>query len=122
MGFARRSKGANAHQTLTRSTVDKGIIRNLIHKTVESHLASMEGTLLDVGTGNSPYRRLIMSKSDVSKYIGMELEGCDYFSITPDITWDGRSIPLGSASIDIALATEVLEHCPDPPLVLDEIH
>ena len=34
---------------------------------------------------------------------------------------DGR-IPLADASIDSALCTEVLEHCPDPAAVLAEVH
>ncbi len=38
------------------------------------------------------------------------------------LLWDGFNIPLPENSIDSVLLTEVLEHCPEPKLVLKDIH
>jgi SAM-dependent methyltransferase len=45
-----------------------------------------------------------------------------YGSVKPDLTWDGTRIPLDPTSVDSGMATEVLEHCPEPAVVLQEIH
>jgi SAM-dependent methyltransferase len=45
-----------------------------------------------------------------------------YRSVRPDLVWDGLHIPMAEASVDSAMATEVLEHCPDPVAVLREVH
>jgi SAM-dependent methyltransferase len=57
--------------------------------------------------------------SRVERYIGMDLPGPDSRA---DLAWDGNVIPLPDASVDCALLTEVLEHCPEPQRVLTEVH
>jgi SAM-dependent methyltransferase len=81
----------------------------------------MTGVLLDVGCGWSPYRSVVTGPgSPVASYLGLDLEGGTYAS-EPELKWDGTRIPLGPASVESAMATEVLEHCPDPDIVLSEI-
>jgi SAM-dependent methyltransferase len=91
--------------------------RHLLDALVEQ-LERFHGTILDIGCGESPYKSLILaSPSRVEEYIGLDLNN-DYGS--PDIYWDGQTIPLGDSSVDCAMATEVFEHCPDIEAVLGE--
>lgn len=82
----------------------------------------MHGTLLDVGCGWSPYRSVVTGNGQsVTRYIGMDLAAGTYLA-EPELKWDGKTIPLPDESIDCAMATEVLEHCPSPDSVLSEIN
>jgi SAM-dependent methyltransferase len=83
---------------------------------------SLCGTVLDIGCGQMPYKPLILSApSRANRYLGLDLAFSKYYLYAPDLTWDGRTIPLPDSSIDCALATEVLEHCPEPSMVLSEV-
>jgi SAM-dependent methyltransferase len=67
-----------------------------------------------------PYKGLILSEpSRATRCIGLDLPTNDYGS--PDLLWDGRTIPLPDSSVDSAMLTEVLEHCPDAEAVLREV-
>ncbi len=93
-----------------------------IVESVREGIKDFHGTVLDVGCGVMPYRGLIESVDGVERYIGMDLPSSDlYGHIEPDIKWDGQKIPLESSSIDCVLATEFLEHHPDPVNILSEI-
>jgi colanic acid/amylovoran biosynthesis glycosyltransferase len=100
--------------------VDLYIVRKGIKNSLDSHLADFHGTMLDVGCGQMPYRDYILASQPlVKKYIGLDFAQGKYADLRqPDLTWDGTTIPLPDASVDCAMATEVLEHCPDPLLVL----
>jgi len=94
--------------------------RRAILGAIRSGLPSLHGRLLDVGSGYAPYKPLVMARgSRVEEYVGLDLAGNQYQK--PDIEWDGRTMPIESGSFDCAMATEVLEHCPDPQVVLKEI-
>ena len=85
-------------------------------------LPFFRGTLLDVGCGHMPYKSIVLAAdTNVSKYIGMDLSDNRSYTDKPDITWDGVAIPLADCSVDCAMATEVLEHCPYPEKTLTEI-
>src|SRR5215472_9382448 len=95
------------------STLDSFGNRRLLLLAVKRALASFRGRLLDVGCGHQPYRSLLLAPPSLAtEYIGMDLP--DNLYQPPDLPWDGRRIPLDDASLDSALLTEVLEHCPDP--------
>lgn len=100
-------------------------VRRSIQRAVTDALPSLHGTFLDVGCGIMPYRALILSApAKVERYIGMDMKvegGAKYTTAQPDLIWDAVTIPLPDASVDCAMATEVLEHCPDPLAVLREI-
>ncbi|MDP3713012.1 MAG: class I SAM-dependent methyltransferase [Mycobacteriales bacterium] len=82
-------------------------------------LASMHGTVLDVGCGTAPYRELVLvAPSGATRHLGLDMTSDRY----PDqeLTWDGRVMPLPDAAVQQILLTEVLEHCQDPASVLGE--
>ena len=60
------------------------------------------------------------STGRVDNYIGLDLADNPYQS--PDLIWDASNIPMKSRSVNGVLATEVLEHCPDPANVLSEAY
>ncbi len=70
-----------------------------------------------------PYKEYILSNSNVTEYIGCDIENAIYQKkIQPDIFWDGSKIPLEDNSIDSVLATELFEHVPDVTSVLLELN
>lgn len=93
--------------------------RRRILRAVEWAIPRLQGRLLDVGCGQMPYRRLIVSAGRVSQYIGLDIPSERY--CPGHLAWDGSRIPLCDASVDCAMAIEVLEHCPDPSMTLAEI-
>jgi len=93
----------------------------LLLDAVRRALGGFKGEVLDVGCGRMPYKRLILSSiSRVTSCIGLDLATSDYG--VADLFWDGQTIPLPNASVDTAMLTEVLEHCPDGEAVLREVH
>jgi SAM-dependent methyltransferase len=111
---------------LTADTQDLHIARNSILRALREQLPRFTGTFLDIGCGYQPYRPLVTQPpASVVRYIGMDLgpaSGVQHGDVVPEVEWDGISMPLDSGSIDSAMATEVLEHCPDPLIVLREAH
>lgn len=101
------------------TTLDIHIARRSILDALRLQLSDFSGTVLDIGCGYMSYKPLLMAPpSRAEKYIGLDLRGNIYQQ--PDLEWDGCTIPLGDNSVDCALATEVLEHCPKPKIVLGE--
>lgn len=104
--------------------LDRYFIRSSIFNALKSSLPYFRGELLDVGCGQMPYREYILQNSSVEKYTGLDIETAIEYNknIKPDYTWNGITMPFESNSYDTILVTEVLEHCPDPNKVLQEIH
>jgi len=101
------------------STLDSFGNRRLLLRALTDALPNFRGRLLDVGCGHRPYRSLLLSPpSQATDYVGMDLP--DNIYRPPDLSWDGRRIPLEDATVDSAVLTEVLEHCPNPDWVLRE--
>jgi len=108
--------------TLSSDFMDLYVVRSAILNAIKTTLPKFEGTFLDIGCGIMPYHSLLTRPpSNVSRYIGLDIETEDY-KAEVDLRWDGKTIPLNSAEIDCAMATEVLEHCPEPLIVLQEAH
>jgi SAM-dependent methyltransferase len=96
--------------------------RTAILESVKEETRLFCGTVLDVGCGFMPYKKLIEANPKVTEYVGMDLEKATYYDqIEPDLKWDGHNIPLEDESIDCVMATEFLEHYPEPENVLNEI-
>lgn len=110
---------------LTANTQDLYLVRTSIRQALRSQLPNFHGTFLDIGSGLQPYRGLIThAPSRVDRYIGMDLAQAigSYGTVPPDVEWNGSVMPIADATIDSAMATEVLEHCPDPGVVLREAY
>lgn len=80
------------------------------------------GDLLDIGCGLRPYQSLFAPH--VRRYIGMDYppQGGDGSQIDADVYGDSQQLPFRDASVDIALSTQVLEHLPEPLVMLHEAH
>lgn len=75
------------------------------------------GVLLDYGCGNRPYASFFADR--VAKQYGVDVE--QNRSGTVDfVVPAGERIPLGDASADTLLSTQVLEHVPEPGRYLAE--
>lgn len=102
-------------------TLDTFPARHAIGESLRAALPRFSGTVIDIGCGVQPYRSwLLNSPSKATRYIGVDLPG-GYNGIQPDVTWNGVRVPLPDGSANSVLLTEVLEHCPEPGVVLDEI-
>lgn len=85
-------------------------------------LPSAYGTVLDVGCGAQPYRRLLPSHvhyigidtSDAGNHFGYQAPDTLYFS---GVRW-----PVGDESVDLVLCSEVLEHVSEPGIFLSEMY
>jgi SAM-dependent methyltransferase len=86
-------------------------------------MSQARGTLVDVGCGAQPYRRLIPPETT---YIGLDTEESeahfgyaipDVRRIAPDGLW-----PVDDRQADVVLATETLEHVADPDTFLDQAY
>ena len=86
-------------------------------------LSNATGTIADVGCGAQPYRGLLPASA---RYIGLDTaDALEHFGYdvadVRAITGDGRW-PLEDGEADLVLATETLEHVPEPPAFLAEAH
>jgi SAM-dependent methyltransferase len=97
-------------------------VRMSILAAVKEATAKFFGDVLDVGCGFMPYRTIIESIPAVKSYTGMDLEQATYYGdVEPDLKWDGQRIPREDGSFDCVIATEFLEHYPEPEKVLAEV-
>lgn len=108
---------------LNHSNLDRYVIRSAIFEAIKNNLSEFSGALLDVGCGKMPYKDYILNNSAVKKYVGLDIEAALIYDeeCPPDYKWDGNTIPFKDNSFDCAFATEVLEHCPEPEIVLKEV-
>ena len=103
--------------------LDRYLIRTSIFNAIVETLPNFSGDLLDIGCGKMPYKNYILENSNVKKYIGLDIENALEYDATvkPDFTWNGKTMPFENNHFDCAFGTEVLEHCPEPEIVLKEV-
>lgn len=109
---------------LTKNNLDIYYHRSAIFQAVKDHLPLLKGNLLDAACGAMPYREHILNYSDVTQYVGLDIETAINYSdeVQPDVTWDGKTMPFEDERFNCAIATEVLEHVPDTINYLKEVH
>lgn len=73
------------------------------------------GSLLDIGCGNKPYKKIFANK--VEEYIGIDSK-----SLESDIKGDFYKIKIKRNSFDTVLSTQVLEHVATPEAFLKKIY
>ncbi len=106
------------------NTLDRYAIRKAILEALKWSLIHMHGKLLDAGCGQMPYKEYILTTSKVTEYIGLDIDTALNYSssVKPNYTWDGITMPFDNNHFDCCIATEVLEHCPEPEVFLKEVH
>jgi SAM-dependent methyltransferase len=98
-------------------------VRTAIFDAIKSNLSKFKGVVVDLGCGIMPYKEYITQSNVGIEYVGIDFEkpaGAEYEMVKPDLFWDGISIPLEDSSVDTILATELLEHCANPDIILKE--
>lgn len=108
----------------TVENLDRYLIRTSIYNAIKSSLSNFKGNLLDIGCGKMPYKEFMQENSLVKKYVGLDIENALQYDagIKPDFTWDGIKMPFEDESFHTAFGTEVLEHCPEPKIILSETY
>lgn len=93
-----------------------------VYRQVKPFLQKVNGNLLDLGCGESPYRFLVNEKN--TSYFGVDIADAEKFDYQKtDIThFDGKKIPFSDNYFDAILCTEVLEHVEDYQTLIDEVH
>jgi SAM-dependent methyltransferase len=81
----------------------------------------ISGDVIDLGCGDMPYKKLLMSSGKITSYKGVDIKSDIYNKIPPDYFWDGQTIPLNDNSADWVIATEFFEHYFDTQSILKEI-
>lgn len=71
--------------------------------------------VLDLGCGPKPYRPLF---NGVAEYVGVDARQ----EPQVDVVAPADELPFDAGSFDCVLCTQMLEHVPDPPAVVREIH
>ncbi|MEX0774370.1 MAG: class I SAM-dependent methyltransferase [Phycisphaeraceae bacterium] len=90
------------------------VARRCLLRTVRQQAHHARGRLLDVGCGGQPYRPLF---TDVTRYIGVDLPGAQRI----DVAASALALPFADAAFDTVLCNQVLEHVPDPGLLIREV-
>jgi SAM-dependent methyltransferase len=88
-----------------------------IWRDLTNEIPNVRGTLLDVGCGAQPYRSLVPAGTT---YLGIDSEDAKLFGYQmPDTRYYAGDVwPVDDDSVDCVLATETLEHVPDPRVFL----
>jgi SAM-dependent methyltransferase len=74
------------------------------------------GSLIDIGCGNKPYEAYF---KNINRYIGIDLKRNK--NTENYIICDINKIPCKNESFEIAICNQVIEHVPNPKVVLNEI-
>ena len=105
----------------------QGIFQNVVAKTsvhayyLRKHLAAFsqrlehDSLVLDVGSGESPYRSVF---SHFGKYVALDIKRGGNVDLVADIC----SLPIRSDAVEVIICTEVLEHVEDTNRAVEELN
>ena len=102
--------------------VHSGYIEGRRIRRLTSHLTDMfprDASVLDVGCGSGHLARTIKQERDDLSFGGIDVLLREK-TWMPVRTFDGRSIPFDSASMDVVMFVDVLHHAADPMALLRE--
>lgn len=100
------------------------IVEHNLSRQIKSSIATIcfkqEDKWLDIGCGLRPYE----SNFPNGVYIGLDVEvsGRDSNMKVADYYYDGKVLPFPAGSIEGIICTQVLEHVPNPQILLAEMH
>ena len=93
-----------------------------VTKYLRPALSRIQGAVLDVGAGESPWRCWLPKGTH---YQGIDIHNSGQFGMTTQLKdvvyYDGTLMPFGDACFDTVMCIEVLEHAPVPDLMVSEI-
>jgi SAM-dependent methyltransferase len=98
---------------------------SFLTKTLTELAPRARGQLLDVGCGQKPYEHLF--RPYVDAYVGVEFgetftkTNSSVKTASPDIVYDGKTLPFENKSFDTILSIQVLEHTPTPGHLIIEM-
>lgn len=97
------------------------INRYSLYKSIKKFSKKTNGnsSILDVGCGIKPYRKLFLTE----KYTGIDIEGGGHSdeAKTVDKFYNGKDIPSEDNNFDFIICTQVLEHASNPYSLIREI-
>ncbi len=92
-----------------------------VYSFLKRTVPAMQGTVLDVGCGESPYAHLLTAGAS---YTGIDIVSADQFGMTATndiMTFDGKTLPFSDDYFDHIICTEVIEHVEDPNAFVAEL-
>ena len=92
------------------------LLQRFLIRDVRAALAEVRGQILDVGCGGRPYESFV---SPGVRYFGVDAQSTA--SSQPDVWGSAGKLPFRDGCFNSVLCTQVLEHVPDPGLVVQEI-
>lgn len=88
-----------------------------IEEAVRATMAPLQNrrdvVVIDIGCGEKPYQDLFGD----AHYVGLNYSGD---GASPDVLGDAQSLPFADRCADVVFTTQVIEHLPDPRLMLAE--
>ena len=94
------------------------LCRRALNASLTTLAPRLSGTVLDFGCGSAPYKTLLVNSTS---YVGLEYDTPENRAHKrAELFYDGVNIPLEDAAVDGLLATQSLEHIPNPEHIVAE--